>query len=331
MEIKFPTSPKPQNPMDKKKLSFISTQTQRADTFLAQQLPHLSRSYLAKLIKNGHATVQNKIIKPSYKLKPGETLQLQLPNTSPNQSTPPSPENIPLNILYEDQHLLAIHKPPGMVVHPGHGNHHGTLVNALLGYTPNLAPTDDPNKWGIVHRLDKDTSGVILAAKTPSAHQALSQLFQQRQILKEYLALCEGIPSPPTGKISDPIGRNPRNHQKMTIRYDQKGKPSLTYYQTLETFPHITPKLSLLQVHPHTGRTHQIRVHLQHLGFPILCDPLYGRRKTFSWKKQTLLSRLALHAHRIQFQWQGKNFLFTAPLPNDLQNTLYTLRLTKKS
>ncbi|MCW5851195.1 MAG: RluA family pseudouridine synthase [Anaerolineae bacterium] len=284
---------------------------ERLDKYLAEALPDLSRAMLQKLIKDGAVLVGGKPAKPSYRVEGGDTVIVRVPPPAPLEA-PPAP-HIPLDILYQDTDLLVLNKPAGLVVHPAHGHSDDTLVNALLAHVPDLAGIGGVLRPGIVHRLDKDTSGLLLVAKHDQAQQALQDQFRSRAVDKVYLALVEGHLTPPRGRIDAPIGRDPRERQRMAIV--PTGRPAQTEYRVLETLAETT----LVEAHLLTGRTHQIRVHLASLGYPIVGDRVYGHRK-----QHLALGRQFLHAWRLAFTLPstGERIQFTAPLPVDLRQVL---------
>ena len=302
----------------------------RLDLFLAGRVPDLSRSRIKKLIKSKNITVNNLQTKAGYKLKKDDRVQVTIPPPEKNQL---ASEEIPLNILYEDPDIIVLNKPRGLTVHPGAGRKSGTLVNALLHLCRSLSVIGGVERPGIVHRLDKDTSGVLLIAKNDRAHQALSRQFKDRTIEKTYLALAEGIFKTDFGTISASIGRHPINRQKMTVDKSksqnpntkinpnskpQKSKPkyreAVTDYKVLTRFKNFT----LVELKPKTGRTHQIRVHLLSIGHPIVGDPIYGRKM---FEGGNLDSRLQLHAYKIKFTHpsSGKTMEFQAEIPEDME------------
>ena len=283
---------------------------ERLDRSLAARIPELSRTRIQALIKAGYITVNGKPGKPSYRLEGGEVIAVYLP---PPERSEVIPEDIPLVVLYEDDDLIAIDKPAGMVVHPAYGHTSGTLVNAVLYRWPELAQVGDQHRAGIVHRLDKDTSGVIVIARTPQAHRALAAQFEARTTRKRYLALVEGNPASATGRIEAPIGRNPRQRKQMAVV--RKGREAITEFNVLEYYADH----ALLEVFPRTGRTHQIRVHLAFIGHPIVGDTVYGRRK-----QRIKLKRHFLHAAdlTVRSPSTGEPLTFSAPLPVGLQNIL---------
>lgn len=275
----------------------------RLDRFLGRECPTISRARLQEFIKAGHVLVNSSQAKPSLPLRSGDLVSLDIPEES--APSPLAPEQIPLDILYEDDALLVLNKPAGLVVHPGAGNREGTLANALLHHCPAVAVAGRTGRPGIVHRLDKETSGCILAVKTEASHLSLSKQFASREIDKTYLALVDGTLRMPHGKIDAPIGRHTIHRQKMAVV--ERGRDALTSYRLRAAHE----GKSLVECHPLTGRTHQIRVHLKHLGHPVTGDPVYGRRGTHT--------RHFLHAWKIAFTHPltGKRMAFTAPLSDD--------------
>ncbi|MCB2180184.1 RluA family pseudouridine synthase [bacterium] len=297
--------------------TYKETTSQRLDHFLVSQITEISRSQLQGLIKDGYVTVDNiAVTKTGFKLEAGKTISIILP---PPKPTDLIPEDIPLNIVYEDSDIIVVNKPPGMVVHPSAGHSSGTLVHAILAHCPDLEGVGGVQRPGIVHRLDKDTSGILVVAKNDASHQFLQKQFKKRQVQKQYLALVESRPPTKSGRIEAAIGRDPKNRQRMAVQPEKKGKMAISEYSTLENFPHHT----LLSVKILTGRTHQIRVHLAYLNCPVVGDRVYGN------KKVTLpVDRQLLHAHKLRIQW-NKNIPereFTAPLADDFQQTLEQLR-----
>ncbi len=287
---------------------------QRIDKLLASSYPHFSRTYFQNLIEEGFVLLNGGTVKKRIVLEAGDELEVcfQLP---PECSLAPEP--IPLDILYEDEHLIAVNKPVGMVVHPAPGHPSGTFVNALLAHCRSLAPNQDPLRPGIVHRLDKETSGVLLAAKTSFAHQKLVHAFASRQIEKTYLAICLG--RPPNITLEAPIGRHKIHRKEMAV-LPSDGKEAISQIQVLA----FNDSISLALVRPKTGRTHQIRVHLKHLGTPILGDAVYGRRKC---NEENKVARQLLHAYRLQFTHPitSAPLSLIAPLPDDLKKWIAQL------
>ncbi len=303
----------------------------RLDAFLAAQFTQYSRVLIRKAINAAGVTVDGNRTKASYRLREGEAIVFTLPEL-PKEG--PEPEDIPLDILYEDEHLAAINKPPAMVVHPAKGHWSGTLAAALAFHFQNLSTTGGPTRPGIVHRLDRDTSGVIVVAKQDQAHLALAKQFELRTTEKEYFAIVAGEPDHDNGVIEQPIGKHPYQREKMAIRADHKtSRDARTVYHTLERFHGF----AAVKVLPKTGRTHQIRVHLGSIGCPVLCDKLYGGRSRITRgeiidrreDEEIVLSRPALHARRLRIKHPatGAEMEFEAPIPDDIQRVLETLRL----
>ena len=303
----------------------------RLDAFLASHFPDYSRVHLRRVIAAGGVQVDGRGGKPAYRLKPGQRVVLVLPEI-PRQA--PRPENIPLEVLYQDEHLVVVNKPPGMVVHPARGHWSGTLASALqFHFGPALSGSGGASRPGIVHRLDRDTSGVILVARTDQAHAKLAKQFAARTIEKEYFALVCGCPQRDRDFIDGPIGFHPHVRQMMAIRRDDaKSRPAQTFYEVLERFEGF----AAMKLLPKTGRTHQIRVHLHHIGCPVLCDRQYGGRSQITRGEirrepddvTVLLARQALHARRLRFQHPatGESLEIEAPLPNDIAAVLDELR-----
>jgi len=291
----------------------------RLDRFVVQALPELARSAVQRLIEEGRVTVNGKTGKSAYRVRAGDVLVIHVPPPRPAEA---QAQVIPLDIVYEDADLIVINKPAGMVVHPAAGHDSGTLVNALLSHCPELRGVGEEMRWGIVHRLDKDTSGLILVAKTGAARENLQRQFKNRSVAKVYLALVEGHLTPPQGLIDVPIGRDKVRRKRMTVVPD--GRPSRTMYKAIEFFVKSQRSYTLVEVRPQTGRTHQIRVHLAWLKFPVVGDTVYGHRR-----KTTLpLKRHFLHAQSLTFRLpsDGREVTFTAPLPSDLASVLEALR-----
>ena len=298
---------------------------ERLDKFLTDQLAAhgiaLSRARVQQLIKDGAVRLNGKPEKPAYRLAQGDQLDVQLTPEllAPDLNRALQPEPLPLRILYRDADIAAIDKPAGMVVHPAAGNAHGTLVNALLAHFPQVASVGGENRAGIVHRLDKETSGVILVALSEAARLHLMAQFAARSVRKRYLALVDGAPSTLSGVINAPIGRDPAQRKRMAILpANRGGREAISQFQVLERFAQHT----LLEVLPQTGRTHQIRVHLAVIGCPIVGDAVYGRRKP------TLkLGRHFLHAESIVFRnLADEQVRVQAPLPPELTRALAALR-----
>lgn len=297
--------------------TFEKEQAERLDHFLVEKLPEFSRSRLQGLVKDGFVLVDGMPARKSGQMLEADMqVEIRIP--------PPVPiglvgEDIPLDIIFENENLLVINKPAGMVVHPAAGHDRGTLVHAVLGYDADLEGIGGEERPGIVHRLDKETSGLILVAKNERAHRWLQDQFRLRKVEKTYLALVDGHPPTPNGRVDAPIGRDPSHRKKMTVMPLGKGRESVSEYITLESFHEHT----LLEFHPKTGRTHQIRLHCAFLGCPIVGDKVYGHRKQL-----VDLDRHFLHAARLKIILPGENEArtFDAPLPSELQNVLNSLR-----
>ena len=284
----------------------------RFDRFLQQLAPEESRSRLQELIRQGHATLNDRAVKPGLIVKAGDRVRLVIP---PPVETEAVPQNIPLEVLFEDDQLIVIHKPPGMVVHPAAGNPDGTVVNALLHHCRDLSGIGGSLRPGIVHRLDKDTSGCLVAAKTDAAHRALAAGFAARTTRKFYLAVVQGTPGDSHGLIRNHIGRHPVDRQRMTVLRDGTGKEAVTEWHRLRS----AAGASLLLCRIFTGRTHQIRVHLrENLGCPILGDPIYGPRRPAGVRDP---GRLLLHAWQLGFAHpaDGRPLRFRAPIPPEFE------------
>jgi 23S rRNA pseudouridine1911/1915/1917 synthase len=281
---------------------------QRLDRFLAAGCPELSRSFIQKLIAEGHVLVNGKEARPSLKLKDGDLISVTVPPPQPSQL---AAEDIPLDVLYQDDDLIVVNKPAGMTTHPAPGNRSGTLVNALLALLPALPEASSPERPGIVHRLDKDTSGLIVVAKNRRALETLAAQVKSRQVKKTYLALVKGKLKPGQGLIDAPIGRDPSHRQRMAVV--SSGRPARTRYRVLKQLPGY----SLIAAMPETGRTHQIRVHMAEIGHPIVSDATYGTRSD-------ILPRQFLHAYSLSFLLpsNGRQVAFTAYLPEDMQRAL---------
>ena len=303
---------------------------ERLDAFLARHLAKHSRVQLRKVIAAGGVTVDGSGCKVSYRLKPGQRVSIVLP---PMPAAGPNPEDIALDILYEDEFLLAVNKPPGMVVHPARGHWSGTLTSALAFHFKQLSQAGGANRPGIVHRLDRDTSGVLVVAKTDPVHYALAAQFSERTTEKEYFAITAGVPDRDRDQIDQPIGIHPYQREKMAIRAGHStSRDAATFYEVQQRFDGF----AAVKVLPKTGRTHQIRVHLAHAGIPVLCDKLYSGRSQLTRGEirrdlsdsELLLSRQALHARRIKLTHPetGEPIEFIAPLPADLQQVLAELR-----
>jgi 23S rRNA pseudouridine1911/1915/1917 synthase len=289
----------------------------RLDKFVAERIPDLSRTYLQVLIDQGLVTVDEQVRRPSFKMTPGQRVHVTLPEI---EEVDIHPEDIPLDILFEDRDVLVINKPAGLVVHPAPGHPSGTLVNAVLYHVPEIAIAGS-NRPGIVHRLDKDTSGVMVIAKSDRAQQSLVIQWQTRSVVKEYVAVVAGIIEEEEATVDAPIGRDPANRQKMTTRRD--GKDAVSHFFVQERLKDTTLTKILIE----TGRTHQIRVHLAFIRHPIVGDIIYGTPKSRQIAERVGMKRQFLHASRLQFALpDGNELAFTAPLPADLEAVLGTLR-----
>jgi 23S rRNA pseudouridine1911/1915/1917 synthase len=293
---------------------------ERIDVFVARRLDGMTRSRAQKLIDAGLVTVDGASERASYRLAAGDRVAVTVP---PAREPSARPEAIPLEVIYEDADVLLINKPAGMTVHPAPGHPSSTLVNAILAHCRDLSGVGGVLRPGIVHRLDRDTSGVIVVAKNDAAHNALAKQLKDRTVEKTYLALVEGTPKPAEGTIDAPIARDPRNRKKMAVV--EGGREAVTAYRVIERYGAQAPSpaggYALLEVRPKTGRTHQIRVHLAAIGHPIVGDRVYG-------KPSKLVDRHFLHASSIVFMHPhtGRPAALQAPLPRDLQAALDALR-----
>lgn len=297
----------------------LNASGERIDKALADAYPDLSRSQWQQLIADGLVTVAEQTVKASLRLEGGERVRAVLPDVA---ETDLLAQDIPLDILYEDADIIAVNKAAGMVVHPAPGHEAGTLVNAILGYCDDLEGVGGERRPGIVHRLDKETSGLILVAKNDLALRYLQRQFKRRTVSKTYLALVEGHIQPPQALIDAPIGRDPHHRKRMAVirpGSSSRSRAAQTEYRLMETFA----RHSLVACYPRTGRTHQIRVHLAFAGYPIVGDDIYGRRK-----QELALERHFLHAWRLTFRRPSDDQTWTieAPLPQDLQDLLAHLR-----
>ena len=291
----------------------VDVRDERLDKFLASRETDLSRAQIAGLVAGGLVKVDGAIVKSSYRLRGGETVEMEM---LPPRPTGVSPQEIPLSVIYEDEDILVIDKPAGMVVHPAPGHRRDTVANALLARLPGIEEVGEEQRPGIVHRLDMDTSGLMVAAKNRRAHRHVSGQIKDRNVLKGYTALAKGNIDPPEGVIKARIGRDNRNRKRMAVV--ELGREAETSYRAVESALGYT----LLEVIPKTGRTHQIRVHLSALGYPIVGDTLYGG-------KDPRLERQFLHAHLlgIRLPGTGEYIEFTSPLPADLKAFLSQLNM----
>lgn len=291
---------------------------QRIDVFLTNQLSDLTRTHVQKLIAEGSVTLNAKQLKANYKVGAGDILTLVMPEPVQGEVIP---QNLPLDILYEDEAMIIINKARGMVVHPAPGNYQGTLVNALLYHCNNLSGINGVIRPGIVHRLDKDTTGVMVAAKTDQAHLSLSKQIQERSASREYFAVVHGTIGEEQGLIDAPIGRHQVDRKKMAVVFENS-KPAITRFRVVERFKGFTLVACKLQ----TGRTHQIRVHMAYIQHPVVADPIYGPvRNPFSH----IILGQALHSAKLTLAHPVTNeqLIFEAPLPNDMAELLTFIRL----
>lgn len=300
----------------------------RLDAFLASLPVSLSRSRAQALIKEGRVRVNDTPSKPSYRLRAGDRVKIFLP---PKTDTHLDSDQVEFRIIYEDDCLIVLSKPAGVVVHPGAGHHRGTLVQGLLQYYPELREVGEPSRPGIVHRLDKDTSGLMVVAKKEETREDLVRLFQQNRVKKQYTVIVHGVLSSRAGRIDRPIGRHPKQRKRMSVT-TQRGKRAVTLWQKTEE---LSGQFTLLVAYTRTGRSHQIRVHFSHIGYPILGDPVYGYGKKW-WRKQNLEGKgvpppktgQMLHAHYLGFfhPEKARYMEFGAPIPEEMVRTLDALR-----
>lgn len=293
-----------------------SSMTGRIDKELAHHLTDVSRSQLQKWIEDGNVTVNGETVKPKYKLAVGDLVEVQ---PEKPQKIDLEPENIPLDIVYEDDDVIVVNKPQGMVVHPAPGHPNHTLVNALLYHSP-LSTINGEFRPGIVHRIDKDTSGLLMVAKNDLAHRSLTAQLKAKTNEREYVALVHGVIKEERGTIDAPLGRSKKDRKKQAVVED--GRHAVTHFKVLERFKHYT----LVSCRLETGRTHQIRVHMKYIGHPLAGDPIYGPRKTLPGNGQYLHARLLGFKH----PRTGKQMTFTTPLPEYFQKMLDHLEKTDK-
>ena len=286
----------------------ITDQTGRIDKVLTILEPEITRSQLKNLINDGHVTVNGQPVKPKYKVQAGDKISLVKPEP---QSLELTPENIPLDIVYEDDDVIVVNKPQGMVVHPAPGHPNHTLVNALLYHSP-LSTINGTFRPGIVHRIDKDTSGLLMVAKNDLAHQSLAEQLRNKTNKREYLALVYGQIKEDEGTIDAPLGRNPQDRKKQAVV--KSGRHAVTHFKVMKRYDNFTLVKCILE----TGRTHQIRVHMKYIGHPLVGDPLYGPRKVIGKDGQFL------HAALLGFKHPrtGEEMVFEAPLPENFQKML---------
>jgi len=297
---------------------------ERLDAFLRKHFPVLSRSAAQRLIEQGHITVNGKPTKATHTPRAGEVVQIEFPEAKPAEALA---EDMPLDIIFEDECLLVLNKPAGLVVHPAAGNEEHTLVNALLHHCEGeLSGIGGVARPGIVHRLDKETSGCLVVAKNDETHVALSAQFADRIVEKIYLAIVCGVVPRDKGEIHAAIARHPTHRKRMAVRDEDEGRPAHTGYRVIERLNEAT----LIEAHLHTGRTHQIRVHFQHLGFPVAGDTTYGQKQTKRLAELTNYEapRVLLHAGKLAFTHprSGKKVSFAAPWPEDFEEALKFLR-----
>ncbi len=308
----------------------------RIDKYLVSRFQELdlSRTYFQGLINNGNVTVCERLIKTSYEIKKDDIITIKFSQLPSNDI---EPENIPLDIIYEDEHLMVINKTANIIVHPARGNASGTLVNAVKYHCDSLSQLNGELRPGIVHRLDKNTTGAIIIVKTDRVHGLLGKQFENREVKKMYIAVVDGNVAFDSDIIHAPIGRHHRTREKMTIRYDN-GKPGVSKYEVAERFK----KHTLVNVFPKTGRTHQIRVHMKYIGHPIVADALYNDNNVPVFKNgkadnteasKPLIERQALHAFKVGFTHPVSNKFveFEAPLPDDMNNLINGLRENNNS
>ena len=302
----------------------------RIDRYLASRLPDYSRTFLQKLVKEGAVLVNGRTVKSSYDIQKGDFISVRVPVLEESKIVP---EDIPIDIVYEDDYLMLINKPYDMVVHPAGRHHCGTVVNALAFHCQNLSQVNGPLKAGIVHRLDRDTSGIMLTIKSDAVHSQIAMQFEKRSVKKEYLAVVEGELMLDSDEISLPIARHIIDSQKMAVRHDI-GKEAVSIYEVVERFRGYT----LVKVMPKTGRTHQIRVHMRAIGHPVVADFMYSSQESCYLSdllqkereegELPIIDRQALHAHRIEFfhPIHNKKMEFEVDLPEDISALVNTLR-----
>lgn len=299
--------------MEKKLEVIIKEEKGRVDKVLSERLADHTRSQIQQWLKEDAVTLEGEAVRANYKVKSGDHFVIQIPE--PEVLTL-EPENIPLTIVYQDSDLAVINKPQGMVVHPSAGHPNHTLVNALLYHLDDLSTINDVVRPGIVHRIDKDTSGLLMVAKNDHAHESLAKQLKDKTSLRKYVALVHGNISHEKGTITAPIGRSKVNRKMQAVIED--GKPAVTHFTVLERFDQFT----LVELQLETGRTHQIRVHMQYIGFPLAGDPVYGSKKTLKGNGQFLHAKLLGFTHPTT----GENMVFEAPLPALFEETLKKLR-----
>jgi 23S rRNA pseudouridine1911/1915/1917 synthase len=306
----------------------VAVTERRLDKYLAGRFRNLSRHFIQDAIRSGGVTVNGQAVKCSFKLSHRDVIEFTVPQ-APRREI--EPEDIPLDILFEDDDLIVLNKPPDIIVHPARGNKHGTLVNALAHYSSQLSSGLGEFRPGIVHRLDRNTTGVMVATKNDPAQWKVARQFELRQVKKSYLAIVHGTPELHADRINAPLGIHPKIREKYAIR-PETGKEAITFYEVLEAFRGF----SLVHCKPQTGRTHQIRVHLSHLKHPIVADDMYGGKLVYPWQladaepavEEPVIARCALHAWTLEFAHPTtqQRVSFEAPLPADMQHLLDLLR-----
>jgi len=322
-----------------------SLKERRVDKYLHGRFSNFSRVMIQEIIKAGGVKVNGKVVKPSFKLSPGDKIELTLPEVPSKEILA---QDIPLNIIYEDDDIIVLNKQPDIIVHPARGNTNGTLVNALAFYSDKLSSGLGEFRPGIVHRLDRNTTGVMVATKNDTAQWKIAKQFENRQVKKNYLAVVHGVPELTADRINAPLGIHPKMREKYAIR-PEIGKEAITFYEVVESFRGF----SLLKMAPKTGRTHQIRVHLSYIKHPIVGDDMYGGKLVYPWQLQDewhglparentakmavpqepIINRVALHAWTLEFKHPTTEKLvkFEAPLPEDMHNLLEMLRKYRKT
>ncbi|GAA2904750.1 RluA family pseudouridine synthase [Enterococcus pseudoavium] len=299
--------------MDNQIEVIVKEEKGRIDKVLNERLADYSRSQIQQWIKEQHVSIDGKVIKANYKVSAGDKVLIEIPEPEELDLVP---ENLDLNIVYEDDDVVVVNKPQGMVVHPSAGHPKGTLVNGLLYQIKNLSTINDVVRPGIVHRIDKDTSGLLMVAKNDRAHEALAKQLKDKTSLRKYVALVHGEIPHEKGRIEAPIGRSKVNRKMQAVIED--GKPAVTHFEVLQRFEGYT----LIELQLETGRTHQIRVHMQYIGYPVAGDPLYGPKKTLKGHGQFLHAKLLGFEHPTS----GEMMVFEAPLPEIFKKTLQQLK-----
>lgn len=299
--------------MDNQIEVIIKEETGRIDKALNDRLADYSRSQIQQWIKEQHVSIDGKVVKANYKVNAGDKVLIEIPEPEELDLVP---ENLDLEIVYEDEDVVIVNKPQGMVVHPSAGHPNGTLVNGLLYQIKNLSTINDVVRPGIVHRIDKDTSGLLMVAKNDRAHEALAKQLKDKTSLRKYVALVHGEIPHEKGRIEAPIGRSKVNRKMQAVIED--GKPAVTHFEVLKRFEGFT----LIELQLETGRTHQIRVHMQYIGYPVAGDPLYGPKKTLKGNGQFLHAKLLGFEHPTT----GEMMVFEAPLPEIFKKTLKQLK-----